>query len=130
VVTDELTATNDPGVLTRGGGRVDVVAAFDATSWFAPVSVSLGELRGNRPFSQTRTIAVNGTPAAGAEVLFTTPAPAGFSLTASADGDSVTLEADLDRTVDNGDYWGDIRITGTDGHTYLVPFFVRVAGRN
>jgi minor extracellular serine protease Vpr len=130
VVTDELTATNDPGVLTRGGGRVDVVAAFDATSWFAPVSVSLGELRGNRPFSQTRTIAVNGTPAAGAEVLFTTPAPAGFSLTASADGDSVTLEADLDRTVDNGDYWGDIRIAGTDGHTYLVPFFVRVAGRN
>ncbi|MGH3681231.1 MAG: S8 family serine peptidase [Natronosporangium sp.] len=130
VVTDDLTGTTDPGVLARGGGRVDVVAAVDATSWFAPVSVSLGEVRGNRPFAQTRTIAVNGTPAAAAEVVFSEPAPAGFSLTASVDGDTVTLDAAIDRTVANGDYDGDVQITGTDGRTYLVPFFVRVTGRH
>ncbi|MPZ28144.1 MAG: S8 family serine peptidase [Micromonosporaceae bacterium] len=129
VVTDDLTGTTDPGVLTRGGGRVDVVAAFDATSWFDPVSVSLGEVRASRPFSQTHTIAVNGTPAASAEVMFSEPAPAGFSLTATVDGELVTLDAAIDRTVGNGDYEGDVQITGTDGQTYLVPFFVRVTGR-
>lgn len=130
VVTDDATGSTDPGVLTRGGGRVDVVAAFAATSWFAPVSVSLGEVRGNRPFSQTRTIAVNGTPATSVEVLFADPAPAGFSLTASTDGGTVTLAASIDRTVGNGDYEGDLQITGMDGQTYLVPFFARVTGRH
>jgi minor extracellular serine protease Vpr len=130
VVTDDATGTTDPGVLARGGGRVDVVAAFAATSWFAPVSVSFGELRGNRPFSQTRAIMVNGTPAASVEVQFADPAPAGFSLTATTDGGTVTLDASIDRTVADGDYEGDVEITGTDGASYLVPFFVRVTGRN
>jgi minor extracellular serine protease Vpr len=130
VVTDAATGTTDPGVLTRGGGRVDVVAAFDATSWFAPVSVSFGELRGNRPFSESRTIEVNGASAAAADVQFSAPAPAGLSLTATVAGDSVTLDASIDRSVGNGDYQGDVQITSTDGTSYLIPFFVRVAGRH
>jgi minor extracellular serine protease Vpr len=129
VVTDDATGTTDPGVLARGGGRVDVPAAFAATSWFDPVSVSLGELRGNRPFSQTHTVAVNGTPATAAEVVFAGAAPAGISATASLAGDTVTIDASIDRTVPNGDYEGDLAITGADGRTYLVPFFVRVTGR-
>jgi minor extracellular serine protease Vpr len=129
VVTDHVTGTTDPGVLARGGGRVDVPAAFAATSWFDPVSVSLGELHGNRPFSATHTVTVNGTPASAAEVVFADPAPAGISITASLAGDTVTLDASIDRTVPNGDYEGDLAITGTDGQSYLVPFFVRVTGR-
>jgi minor extracellular serine protease Vpr len=130
VVTDSATATTDPGVLARGGGRVDAVAALAATSWFAPVSVSFGELRGNRLFSESRTIAVNGSPATAADVLFTAPPPAGLSLTATVDGGSVTLDASIDRSVGNGDYHGDIQITTADGGSYLVPFFVRVTGRH
>jgi minor extracellular serine protease Vpr len=130
VVTDSATATTDPGVLARGGGRVDAVAALAATSWFAPVSVSFGELRGNRLFSVSRTIAVNGSPATAADVLFTAPPPAGLSLTATVDGGSVTLDASIDRSVGNGDYHGDIQITTADGGSYLVPFFVRVTGRH
>ena len=130
VVTDSATGTTDPGALARGGGRVDVVAAFEATSWFAPVSVSFGELRGNRPFAESATIAVGGAPATGAEVQFASPPPAGLVLTATVAGDSVTLDASIDRTVGNGDYQGDVEITGADGASYLVPFFVRVTGRN
>lgn len=130
VVTDPVTGAADPGVMARGGGRVDVVAAFDATSWFDPVSVSFGEVRANRPFSQTATVAVNGSPATTAEVLFADPAPAGLSLTATASGDAVTLSMTIDRTVGNGDYEGDVRITSEDGSAYLIPFFVRVTGRN
>lgn len=130
VVTDQVTGTTDPGVLTRGGGRVDVPAALDATSWFDPVSVSFGEVRANRPFSQSRTIAVHGAAAASAEVVFAEAPPAGFSLTATADGGEIALDASIDRTVPNGDYAGDVRVTSDDGATYLVPFFVRVTGRH
>jgi minor extracellular serine protease Vpr len=129
VVTDSNTGTVDPGVLTRGGGRVDVVAAIDATSWFAPVSVSFGEVRANRPVSESRTIMVNGAPADAADVMFAGTPPAGLSLTAATDGGTVTLDLSIDRTVGNGDYQGDVQITA-GGTAYLVPFFVRVSGRN
>lgn len=65
VVTDQVTATTDPGVLARGGGRVDVVEAFGATTWFDPVSVSFGQVRANRPFTATRTVSVHAAPVGG-----------------------------------------------------------------
>ena len=106
------------------------MTAFDATSWFAPVSASFGEVRAMRPFSESRTIAVNGSPADDAAVLFAAPPPAGLSLIATAGGGTVTLDISIDRTVGNGDYQGDVLVTGADGGMYLVPFFVRVTGRN
>jgi minor extracellular serine protease Vpr len=130
VVTDQVTATVDPGVLARGGGRLDVPAAADATTWFDPVSVSFGEVRANRPFSQTTTVGASGVPITSAEVTFAAPPPAGLSLTAAVAGDTVSLTMDVDRTVGDGDYEGDVVITGADGRTYLVPFFVRVVGRH
>ena len=129
VVTDSATGTVDPGVLTRGGGRVDVVAAIDATSWFAPVSVSFGEVRANRPFSDSRMIEVNGASADSVAVSFAGAPPAGLSLTAATDGGTVTVDLSIDRTVGNGDYSGDVEISA-GGTTYLVPFFVRVSGRH
>jgi hypothetical protein len=125
VVTDEATGSTDPGVLVRGGGRLDVPASLDATSWFDPVSASFGLVRGNRPFGESRTITVNGTAATAAEVTFTSPPPAGLSISATLAGDTVNLDASVDRTVPNGDYQGDVLITTTDGGGYLVPFFVR-----
>ncbi|MGH9246347.1 MAG: S8 family serine peptidase [Acidimicrobiales bacterium] len=129
VVTDSSTGTVDPGVLAHGGGRVDVVEAFDATTWFDPVSVSFGLLRGNRPFTETHTVAVIGAGATNAAVVFDSPPPAGLSLTAALDGGALSLTMSIDRSVPNGDYTGDISVTGTDGQTYLIPFFVRVTGR-
>jgi minor extracellular serine protease Vpr len=131
VVTDHVNGTTDPGVLARGGGRVDVVEAFNATTWFDPVSVSFGELRGNRRFSETRTVAVNADPAgaASAAVVFDSPPPAGLTLTAALSGGTITLSMTIDRSVPNGDYSGDVRVMGTDGQSYLIPFWVRVTGR-
>jgi hypothetical protein len=62
-------------------------------------------------------------------VQFAKPPPAGLSLTASLSGRTLSLALTLDRSVPNGDYSGDIKVTGTDGQTYLLPFFVRVTGR-
>jgi minor extracellular serine protease Vpr len=129
VVTDHVTGTTDPGVLARGGGRVEVPAAFAATSWFDPVSVSFGEVRANRPFTASRTIAVGGAAAVSAQVVFAATPPSGLSVTATATAGGVTVSASIDRTVPNGDYSGDIRVTAADGSVYLVPFFVRVTGR-
>lgn len=128
VVTDHVTGTTDPGVLARGGGRVDVVEAFDATIWFDPVSVSFGQVQANRRFSQTRSVAVTADPAGAtaSAVVFAAPPPAGLALTASLAGDTLTLALSIDRGVPNGDYSGDVQVSGSDGQTYLVPFWVRV----
>jgi minor extracellular serine protease Vpr len=129
VVTDHVNGTVDPGVLARGGGRVDVVRAFDATTWFDPVSLSLGILKGNRPFSETRTVAINGTAAASAAVQFDAAPPAGLELTADVVGGELTVTMTVARKFPPGDYSGDIAVTGTDGGVYLIPFWVRVAQR-
>jgi minor extracellular serine protease Vpr len=127
VVTDHVNGTVDPGVLARGGGRVDVVEAFAATTWFDPVSVSFGLVRGNRPTHLVRTVAVHG-PASDVSVSHAAAPPAGLTVTASLSGGTITAELSLSRTVPNGDYSGDLVVVG-DGDVYLVPFFVRVANR-
>jgi minor extracellular serine protease Vpr len=129
VVTDHVNGAVDPGVLARGGGRVDVVEAFNATTWFDPVSVSFGLVRGNRPFSETKTVDVQGTPAAGVAIAFDDVPPTGLSLAASLIGGDVAATLTLSRGVPDGDYSGDIVVTGSDGQTYLVPFWVRVTNR-
>jgi minor extracellular serine protease Vpr len=129
VVTDHINGLVDPGVLARGGGRVDVVGAFDATTWFDPVSVSFGILQGNRPFSQTRTVAINGTDAASAAVLFDEAPPAGLEVTVDIVGGELTVTMTVDRKFPPGDYSGDIVVTGTDSRVYLIPFWVRVTQR-
>jgi minor extracellular serine protease Vpr len=129
VVTDHINGLVDPGVLARGGGRVDVVGAFDATTWFDPVSVSFGILQGNRPFSQTRTVAINGTDAASAAVLFDEAPPAGLEVTVDIVGGELTVTMTVDRKFPPGDYSGDIVVTGTDSGVYLIPFWVRVTQR-
>ena len=124
VVTDHVNGTVDPGVLARGGGRVDVVEAFAATAWFDPVSVSFGQLRGNRPFSETRTVATHGAVTSVA-VAFAAAPPAGLSLTASLSGGTITATMTIDRSVPGGDYSGDLVVTD-GGDVYLIPFWVRV----
>jgi minor extracellular serine protease Vpr len=128
VVTDHVNGTTDPRVLARGGGRLDMVEAFNAATWFDPVSVSFGIVRANRLFSETRTVQVNGSAATAATVVFDSPPPAGLTLTASLGSGTLSLAINIDRNVLNGDYRGDVRVTA-GGQTYLVPFWVRVTGR-
>jgi hypothetical protein len=108
---------------------VDVVEAFDATSWFDPVSVSFGVVRANRPFTATRTVAIGGAGAASVDVQFDVAPPAGLTLTASTTASVLSATLSLDRTVGNGDYSGDLVVIGTDSRTYRIPFWVRVTGR-
>ena len=129
VVTDHVNGTVDPGVLARGGGRVDVVEAFDADTWFDPVSVSFGLVRGNKPSTQTRTVAVNGAAASVASIEWFATPPAGVQLTAVVSGSTLTVTLQLGRAVPNGDYSGDVVVTDASGNTYLIPFWVRVANR-
>lgn len=128
VVTDHVNGTVDPGVLARGGGRVDVVEAFDAEAWFDPVSVSFGLVRGNRPSSQIRTVTVNGA-ASGVAVEFAAAPPAGVDLNATLSGSTLTASLSLGGGVPDGDYSGDLVVTGGDGQTYRLPFWVRVTNR-
>jgi hypothetical protein len=93
------------------------------------VSVSFGILQGNRPFSQTRTVAINGTDAASAAVLFDEAPPAGLEVTADIVGGELTVTMTVDRKFPPGDYSGDIVVTGTDSGVYLIPFWVRVTQR-
>jgi minor extracellular serine protease Vpr len=129
VVTDHVTGTVDPGVLARGGGRVDVVEAFAADSWLAPVSASFGIVRGKGSFTVTRVIAVNGTPASETSVSFFAAPPAGVSFNAvlSNGGTTLTLTMSVGKSVPGGDVSGDVQVVATDGNVYLVPFWVRVA---
>lgn len=129
VVTDHVSASTDPGVLARGGGRVDVVEAIDAAAWFDPVSVSFGRVNGNRPVSETRTIAVEGSAADVHVEFFGDPPPAGVAVTASLAGGDVEVTLTLDRKTSPGDVSGDVVVHGSDGQTYLIPFWVRVTNR-
>jgi minor extracellular serine protease Vpr len=128
VVTDHVNGTVDPGVMARGGGRVDVVEAFNAATWFDPVSVSFGLVQGRRPFNETRIVAVEGAPATSASVAFSGTAPAGLLLTAVIVAGDLSVNLSLDRTVPNGVYTGDI-VVAAAGQSYRIPFWVAVANR-
>jgi minor extracellular serine protease Vpr len=129
VVTDHINGTVDPGVLARGGGRVDVVEAFEGTTWFDPVSVSFGRVRGNERSNKTRIVTVNGVSAVSATVQFAAAPPQGLTVSATVDGTEVAVMLSVNSAVPSGDYSGDITVTGIDGRTYLVPFWARVVNR-
>jgi minor extracellular serine protease Vpr len=46
------------GVMDRGGGRIDLVRAFDAETTFDPMSLSFGSHNGNRQVSESITVEV------------------------------------------------------------------------
>ncbi|MGH2378771.1 MAG: S8 family serine peptidase [Candidatus Limnocylindria bacterium] len=126
VVTDHVNGTTDPGVRARGGGRIDLVEAFDAATWFDPVSVSFGQHRGRAPVNVTRTLTVSGASASSVSVEAAGTLPAGLAITASVSGGAVTVTLTASRAVPGGDYSGDVVVTATDGQTYRAPFFVRL----
>jgi minor extracellular serine protease Vpr len=123
-VTDHVNGTAATGVLTRGGGRIDVAAADSANATFAPASVSFGFHQGKTAISVSRTV----TYAAASSVTVAV-APAntadGLSVTVTRNNGSFTATLTATRTVATGDYSGDIVVT-TGGQTHRLPYWVRI----
>jgi minor extracellular serine protease Vpr len=129
-VWDHITGTNPTGVLTRGGGRVDLDAANATPTTFDPASVSFGSWNGNKPVQATVGVASKGAACTVAGVTGTT---ADVSVTAAftaafmvAAGGTTTLTATLDagRSLAAGDHSGDVTVT-CGGTTLKAPWWVR-----
>jgi minor extracellular serine protease Vpr len=132
VVKDSITGTIDPGVLARGGGRIDLPAADATPLTFDPASVSFGFWSGNKYVSGS--VAVNVRNVSGSAksctVAVTGPpivsAPASLSVGA---GSTATLHVNLDggqaNRTPSGDYSGDVVVV-CDGTTLRIPWFVRI----
>ena len=56
VVKDAVTGTHDVGPTLQGGGRENLSAAADATTWMDPASASFGRVTPGRPTSVTITL--------------------------------------------------------------------------
>ena len=133
VVTDHINGTVDPGVLSRGGGRIDLAAAGSTPLTFDPASASFGFWNGNMDVSSSLDLGVKNVSGASqtCDVLVTDPAivsasSSSFSLAA---GESTTLSLALSAGKSNqtgsGDYSGDVVVT-CDDTTLMVPWWVRI----
>ncbi|MEX1358541.1 MAG: S8 family serine peptidase [Gaiellaceae bacterium] len=129
-VWDHVSGTAPTGVLTRGGGRVDLDAADATPLTFAPASVSFGAWSGNKPVAgsvpvsvknvsgsaQTCSATIDGSP-------FVSVSPSGFTVAA---GGTTTLTVALDagRSLAPNDYSGDVTVT-CGSTTLKAPWWVR-----
>jgi minor extracellular serine protease Vpr len=133
VVTDTLTASVDPGVLARGGGRIALPAAVATPLTISPASASFGKFIGNRKVTSAMDLQVrnvSGT-AQTCSVSVTGPTivtatPGSFTLN---DGQVATVHVSLiagsSSQTDSADYDGDVVIT-TGTTQLLVPWLVRI----
>jgi minor extracellular serine protease Vpr len=123
-VTDHVTGALPTGVLTRGGGRLNVEAASQAPTRFDPASVSFGVFEGNRSVEAERLVTVSGATCTaavdGPGIVSVAPATVG-------DGQqlTVTLNAGRASQTPSGDYEGDLVLV-CDGRQLRVPWFVRI----
>lgn len=127
------TGTSPAGVLTRGGGRIDLDAANSTPLTFDPASASFGKWTGNKDVSATLPLAVRnvsgGTQACTVTVTgptVVTASPSAFML-ASSGSTTLTLTLSGGRTsqTPTGDRSGDVQIT-CGSTTLLVPWWTRI----
>jgi minor extracellular serine protease Vpr len=122
-VTDHVNASVDPGVMARGGGRINVPRAFAADATFDPMSLSFGIHNGNRQVTVSISVTVRDLTGAGQSLTLSESDPnlslSTTALSVPAAGTasfSVTLSA-RGATDEEGD------VTVSDGATtYLIPF--------
>jgi minor extracellular serine protease Vpr len=124
-VWDHVNGTAPTGVLTRGGGRIDVAAADGANATFAPASVSFGfHQGGGSAISVSRT--VTHTAGSSATIVVAPANPtAGLNISITRSGGSFTATLTATKDVASGDYTGDIVVT-TGGQTHRLPYWVRI----
>lgn len=133
VVTDHINGSTDPGVLARGGGRIDLVSADGTPLTLDPVSASFGFWSGNVSVSGSRSVSVlnvsGGDQSCSVSVTgssFVTASPSSFNL-ASGDSTSVklTIDAGDNQKTGSGDYDGDLVVDCT-GTVLRAAWWVRI----
>ncbi len=133
VVTDHVTGKVDPGVLARGGGRIDLAAAGSTPLTFDPASASFGYWRGNKPVTAALDLTVRNVSGSyqacsvtltGPEIVTASTAAIGLD-----DGATTTLTLYLDagraNQTGSGDHGGDVFVD-CDGTELRVPWWVRI----
>jgi minor extracellular serine protease Vpr len=133
VVTDSATGTVDPGVLARGGGRLDLDAADDTPLTQDPASASFGFHNGNQVVNGSVDILVSNVSGSNQSCSLTVTGPT--MVTASTDaislgaGESTTVTLLLDAggagETGTGDYDGDLEIDCA-GTVLRVPWWTRI----
>jgi minor extracellular serine protease Vpr len=132
-VTDHLTGTEDPGVLTRGAGLADLGAAAATPVTLHPATIGFGAWQGNRVVTDEREItlrnvtggAITCTVALTGDIVDVSHT--GVSLGA---GESATLVVSLDagnhQATGSGDYDGSLSIDCGDHGSVHSPWWVRI----
>lgn len=135
VVTDHIAGTSDPGVLARGGGRINLGLANGTPATIDPVSASFGRWTGNKSVSGTVNLLVRNVSGVAQSCSLSTSGSGGANVSVSptslalAAGTAATVAVSLSagRTgqTPSGDYTADVEIEcGTT--TLLVPWWVRI----
>ena len=132
-VFDHLTGTNPTGVLTRGGGRIDLQAADNVPLTILPASASFGLWIGNKPVTGRLDLSIlnvsNSHKTCG--VTITGPTIVTISATSvSLDSGqtttvTLTLSAGQSNTTPSGDYTGDV-VIDCGGTTLRAPWWTRI----
>jgi minor extracellular serine protease Vpr len=132
-VFDHINGTAATGVLTRGGGRIDLDAATATALTISPASASFGLVNGNKAATATQSLTVRNVSSSGqlCSAAVTGPSlvsvsPTAFSVATGATTSlTLTLDGGKAGTSASGDYSGDVAITC--GSTALrAPWFVRI----
>jgi minor extracellular serine protease Vpr len=130
VVTDHVNAAVDPGVLARGGGRIQLPRASATPVLIRPASVSFGFWNGNKTIATSVDLTLTGqnvacdvtvTNAAGrvtASASNVIATPSGTILT-------LTLNGGVAADTPSGDYTGDV-VVNCNSSALKVPWWTRV----
>jgi minor extracellular serine protease Vpr len=122
-VTDHVSGTTDPGVMARGGGRINLERASAATATFDPMSLSFGVSNGNRPVNETISVTVRNLSGSATNLMISGGTsdmsyPANVAVPANG---TATFEVSLS-TRGPAEAEGDLTVT--DGsETFLIPFW-------
>lgn len=135
VILDSEKGEDDPGLLARGGGLLDLPAATATAVTLDPVFVGFGEWTGNKPVTASRTVTVTNVSGSAVSCNVTAESDHGSSITVSPSEFTVAADAQATYTVEldagrssqtpSGDYTAEITVTcGTT--TLQAPWWVRI----
>ncbi len=127
-VYDHQTGTQPTGVMTRGGGRINVARAIDGDATFAPASLSFGRHNGSRQVNVSIQVTVRNLTAS-AQTYAISESDSRLSLSTSSltvpGGGTGTFTVSLSARGSTGNVGGDVTVSG-DGGTYLLPYWYSV----
>ena len=133
VVTDALTATVDPGVMIRGGGRETLPDANTTLLTCDPSNSGFGQQKGNGLIRQTVSVRIHNVSSVaqtanlsvtGPSIVTVSPTSVRIAPGAAATV-RVTLNAGRKAQTATGDYEGDV-VLSAGGKQIRLPWWVRI----